>query len=537
MVLEELLQQRLGQVNLQIPFAPNEDVDQLSFELTGDSLQDFLIGDELNILAPELQVMVAEDSVNRTRLSLSLPDAREHGDLPRVVRASYTPSSFPDTGVLYTSGGNCFEHYFRPSELDSMAKNIVFVFDLSDSMRGTKLNQAKAALKSFITETLTPRDSFTIQLFGDKGTMDLIRAPAATDAEKSDAIVFMNKQWPSSHRTNLHAAFLEGLLRAQRDMDAREDDEEAVPTVDLIVFISDGWATTGQTNRRRIVEDIYHLNQSGKKPIKIFTLGFRDYADMELLNAIAAMNGGVSATLVSDDNVDWQMENFFLSEFGEVLLADVSVDYEGGNLFVYGETEQTFPLLAGGYEVVVRGLYETDNVEGGGDDLLRAVTKATTTTGSQEWVAKSFPRDASDSVCLQSYAHARISQLLRLKDLANLVGDETLKKAVGLREPCEKDEKMSECIEEEALAVALEAGVVATGLTGMVTVDEDKCFDFAGETEICRDGTTASFGYASTSGSGYSDSSDAVKPASWPCLWLVMFWTVIPVAGLLLDWL
>jgi hypothetical protein len=40
----------------------------------------------------------------------------------------------------------------------------------------------------------------------------------------------------------------------------------------------------------------------------MFALGFRGNADMELLNAIAVMNGGVTATLVDDDNVDWQME-------------------------------------------------------------------------------------------------------------------------------------------------------------------------------------------------------------------------------------
>jgi hypothetical protein len=262
-------------VNLQIPFAPNEDVDQLSFELVGEDLQDFLFSDELTILDPDLESTVGEGNVTTTRVSLTLPDAREFEELPRVVRASYTPTSFPENGVLYTSSGNCFEHYFRPSGLDSMAKNIVFVVDISRSMTWEKLNQTKAALKSFLTETRTERYSFTIQLFGQEGTVDLIRAHQTTDAEKSDAIVFMNKKWPSAGRTTLHAAFLEGLLRAQRDMEDREDDENAAPTVDILVFISDGWANYGQTNRRKIVEDLYLLNnQSGKKPILMFSLGF-----------------------------------------------------------------------------------------------------------------------------------------------------------------------------------------------------------------------------------------------------------------------
>jgi hypothetical protein len=47
-----------------------------------------------------------------------------------------------------------------------------------------------------------------------------------------------------------------------------------------------------------------------------------------------------------------------------------------------------------------------------------------------------------------------------------------------------------ECIEEEALKLSLEANVVTAGLTGMVTVDEDKCQDLSGEKEICMDGAS-----------------------------------------------
>jgi hypothetical protein len=169
------------------------------------------------------------------------------------------------------------------------------------------------------------------------------------------------------------------------------------------------------------------------------------------------------------------------------------------------------------------------------DNFLRAVTKVTTNTGDGQWEATSIARGDDDMVCLHSYAHGRISQLLLLKYLASLVGDETLGKAVRLRNEFRPDKKMSKCIEEEALAIAaLEAGVVVKGLTGMVTVDDNNCFDFEGETEICRNGTTAS--YSPSQGQSTDAPSAAAITVAWSWLHPVVM-MIFPVVGLLVDWL
>ena len=47
--------------------------------------------------------------------------------------------------------------------------------------------------------------------------------------------------------------------------------------------------------------------------------------------------------------------------------------------------------------------------------------------------------------------------MLRLRDVAKLVGDETLRGMVQLAEPCPEDEKMRDCIEEEATKLAVSA--------------------------------------------------------------------------------
>ena len=49
----------------------------------------------------------------------------------------------PKDGHDIQIGAGKFVHYFAPDKLPTMAKHIIFVIDVSGSMDGTKLKQAK----------------------------------------------------------------------------------------------------------------------------------------------------------------------------------------------------------------------------------------------------------------------------------------------------------------------------------------------------------------------------------------------------------
>ena len=172
---------------------------------------------------------------------------------------------------------------------------------------------------------------------------------------------------------------------------------------------------------------MYELNREGT--VKIFSMGFQGNADMELLDAIALMNGGVAAPILRGGTTDSaaQIVDFFSSWFGNILLSDVNVDLAAGSTRVFGETQQSFSMLSSGYEIVVRGLLEVP------DDLetvmqLRAITSAGTLAGTSEWEAIApIERGGSNdglskaSLCFQSYAHARVTQLMRLYEASKFV--------------------------------------------------------------------------------------------------------------------
>ena len=357
-----------------------------------------------------------------------------------------------------------------------MPRNFHFVLDTSSSMSyDSKLTKAKEALSTFI-DSLTEQDTFTIQSFGSRGTEELWGSGTATPEEKEDAKRFLINLRATSLKTDLHEALLLGLLRAIDDAKKSSDD-----TATILVLISDGYATRGETNRTKIAEHVLDLNKQGL--VKMFSLGFQGSADMQLLDAIALMNSGVSAPILrGQDDFAQQISDFLHSEIGSILMSDVNVKYSAEGANVFGETQTKFPVLADGYEVVVRGLIG----KSGGGANLKATTEASTTDGIKSWELIAAPNtdDATkSSLCFQSYAHDRITQLLRLYDASDFLGDDLVKRLVTLSSECTED-KFAKCVRAEALSVAVEANIVAKGLTAMVTVDDEKCTKIDEEAEV-----------------------------------------------------
>lgn len=476
LVLEQLIVQRQGIINFEIPLMPNEPIDDIVFDLKVGDTNGEAVNFQVDLDVSSISTDSDTNSSNTEGyIHLDVPDARQY-ELPKTIKGEYNATDLPINGLLKTDG-KCFEHFFSPTSLEAMPRNFHFILDTSESMNyEPKLEDAKKALSLFI-DTLTPQDTFTIQTFGNTGTEDLWGSGVAIFEEKEDAKEFLSTLKASSWNTDLHEALLLGLLRAKADAKESEDN-----VANILVLISDGYATRGETNRTKIAEHVYELNEDGM--IKIFSLGFQGSADMQLLDAIALMNGGVSIPLLQGQ-VDFaqQITDFLQSEVGSILMSDVNTEYTGA----LGETQTLFPVLSSGYEVVVRGQF---------DDQLEAVTHAKTLDGKKSWtatsvsVASTVDDESKASLCFQSYAHDRITQLLRFYDAADFLGEEMIKKLVTLaRDDCKKD-TFVKCIRHEALALATEANIVAKGLTAMVTLDDDQCTKLDEEAEICLDGTT-----------------------------------------------
>merc|ERR1712224_693249 len=161
------------------------------------------------------------------------------------------------------------------------------------------------------------------------------------------------------------------------------------------------------------------------------------------------------------------------------------------------------------------------------------ITSAGTLAGTNEWEALApiqkgghGDRSSKSSLCFQSYAHARVTQLMRLYEASKFIDHNIIMELVNLANPedCDEEEERVECIRAEALGIAVEAGLVVKGLTAMVTVENETCQKIDEGAEVCLDGTTpgsgeslADEGYYGTSASSnrgyYSASSTASQGA------------------------
>nr|XP_032825532.1 inter-alpha-trypsin inhibitor heavy chain H5-like [Petromyzon marinus] len=236
-----------------------------------------------------------------------------------------------------------FVHYFAPTDLPAVPKDVVFVIDTSGSMIGTKIGQTKEAMQTILKELRTG-DRFNVVTFSEKvrvwrpGRMVEVTRDAVRDARK-----YIYLASPTGG-TNINAALLTGarlLGRPAAPADGR---------VSLLVFLTDGQPTAGDTDRVAIVTQARAAADGGR--FCIFSLGFGADADFALLDALAAGSCGVARRVYDGADASAQLKGFY-DEIGTPVLADVRVAYPDGG--VRDLTQSVFPNYFNGSELVVAG--------------------------------------------------------------------------------------------------------------------------------------------------------------------------------------
>lgn len=349
-----------------------------------------------------------------------------------------------------------------------MARKIVFVIDISGSMTGQKLEDVKASFVLMI-DTLDERDILVIQTFSTKGTEQKVGPFPATDENKEEAKGFV-LGLSTTGGTNLIDAYLDGVENAR----------DALPNVaSVVVMMTDGRGGLAS----EVIRNVRESNEGRK--VKIFSLAFGNNADFELLNGIAIQNGGRAVRIYEGfgDAAD-QMEQFYKQELGSILMSDINVSYDFGDIDVSDSTVSSFPILAAGSEIIVRGKMDSSTALGASSRSLKSIVSANSANGPVEWPVdyNLIPDASSGSDCRQSFAQARIVELLEYRDATEYIGDEFLvgtavSRSINLN---------ASSFEEQARKVALDAGLVWPGLTALVTVESSNCQQ--NNSDVCYNG-------------------------------------------------
>lgn len=193
-----------------------------------------------------------------------------------------------------------FAHFVAPENLPPMAKHVVFVLDVSGSMDGKKLVQVKNAIKSILTQ-LRDIDFFSILHFSNDVTEWRLEATAATKESLLEAQAYVDAI-QAGGGTNIHQGLIRGLERI------KESWSEKVVVQPLLIFLTDGHATEGVTERADILSDVQAANS---KNVPVFCLSFGRFADFDLLKTLSLQNHAFTRKIYIAADAALQLQGFY----------------------------------------------------------------------------------------------------------------------------------------------------------------------------------------------------------------------------------
>ncbi|HYN85083.1 MAG TPA: VIT and VWA domain-containing protein [Pyrinomonadaceae bacterium] len=228
------------------------------------------------------------------------------------------------------------------TEREYAEKDVVFVLDTSGSMaEAGKMEKARAALL-FGVRTLRDGDRFNVINFaGEEHLMSaaLIQADAAGRARGEEFV----KALRPVGGTNINDALRAALNQFRQSERPR-----------MVVFMTDGLPTVGETNPQRIVENARAARVPGAR---VFTFGVGYDVNAPLLDKLASDNGGVADYVEPKEDIEVKISNFF-NKVNYPVLTDIRLDMGAV------ETDLVYPRelpdLFRGTQITLLGRYRNE---------------------------------------------------------------------------------------------------------------------------------------------------------------------------------
>jgi Ca-activated chloride channel family protein len=255
-------------------------------------------------------------------------------------------TTIADTLVPDEYGNGFFVFIAEPDPgagADVLEKVFTLIVDRSGSMGGTKMTQAKNAA-SFITENLNPGDKFNIVDFST--TVSSFRPAHVdfTEQNKTAALAYISSL-QANGLTNISGAFdlAIGQFGAANDS-----------TANIIIFFTDGQATTGTTDTQGILTGVSTKIQQTETKVMIFTFGVGSDVNQQLLTLLAAQNSGL-AEFLGNAELEARITEFYLQIRNPVLL-NTQMTFSAPTI---SETYPSpLPNLYKGQQLLVAGRYQ-----------------------------------------------------------------------------------------------------------------------------------------------------------------------------------
>ncbi|NXS76381.1 ITIH3 inhibitor, partial [Pandion haliaetus] len=211
-----------------------------------------------------------------------------------------------------------FVHFFAPTDLPKLPKNIIFVIDISGSMSGREIKQTREALLK-ILDDIKEDDFFNFILFGSEVQTWKETLIKATPENLDEGRKFV-RGIDTAGMTNLHGGIMRGI-----DMLNAAHEGSLVPkrSASIIIMLTDGQPNVGISNTQDIQE---HVKKAIEGKYPLYNLGFGYGVDYGFLEKMALENKGLARRIYPDSDAALQLQGFY-DEVSNPMLTDVELNY------------------------------------------------------------------------------------------------------------------------------------------------------------------------------------------------------------------
>ncbi len=341
------------------------------------------------IYSPSHNVAVSRDGDYRAKIGYE--DANVKPDRDFVLYYSVTQDNVGLNLISYRAGRDdgFFVMLVAPQvnlfTTQVIAKDVILILDVSGSMQGQKIDQAKRAL-GYVLDQLNANDRFNIISFST-GT-SAYASSLQPISVREDARNFVARL-RAEGSTDINRALLEGMNMADKER----------PTI--VIFLTDGLPTTGETNSQKIITNV---TNAARKNVRLFTFGVGDDVNTIMLDTLADQLRGSSGYVRPNEKID-EIVSAFYAKVSTPVLADITVDWGGittNDVYPY-----PLPDLFAGTQLVIAGRYRE-----GGPTTVTLKGTVNGTAQSFKYRDVSFRNSGGDDLIPRLWATRKIGYLL-----------------------------------------------------------------------------------------------------------------------------
>src|SRR3989440_9149113 len=223
---------------------------------------------------------------------------------------------------------------------EPLRRDVVAVLDVSGSMSGDKLDQAKAALVQLLGG-LRSSDRFRVVTFGSgvrRYTVGWTDASADSVRAAQDWI----RRLDTGGGTNIAGALTEGLAEQPRE-----------GALGVVVFLTDGLPTVGGTDPERVAEQA----ERSRGPFRGFAFGIGYDVNTYLFDRLTDRARGITEYIRPGGDIE-QTVSALAAKISSPVLTDLAV--RGNGVEFYDLQPERLPDLFAGDELVLFGRYRGD---------------------------------------------------------------------------------------------------------------------------------------------------------------------------------